>query len=568
MEYSGYSRIVTTGSPWFPGAAEIVGAAEEGKELEVEDPRARGTAPLSVSYQWQRCYLSCEPIAGAVEASYTATTADAAHVLRVRITASNEVGESWSWSEPTGFVASVKVAGKPEASLPPRVAGLPRVTEELHGSEGEWAGATPITTEVTWERCDGSGVECEEIPEATEPSYLVSVADEGYRLRIREAATNGSGTESLASPLSDPIQPEFNTVFSFEGAVDIEEVDDAVAEGELNWLGVTYGEEFASLFRIPPGTTDVVEELSNVLGEDASEFPIATIELSGDVPTESLGTVAELVKERQVVPSLHYADSAEPAARSLSRTFSPLPEFTNGVIAKAMLAGVEDTTEQGYVNGYPLLPDMDRAIYSFFGWEPTPGETLTQIYEAGSALAMEFDLKEINNNNTDLSIGGFTAECLPWERNNFWIGTHDSAAIVTDIPVAAGLYWDTAAEDPCTENDLTFGLYHPEYLEPEIYTTAVYFDGGDAVGDLPSSPFIWSVQILGEHCDTSPWCVNLPYIDVEGASSTLISESEYFGGHSPGPAHFPGCYWYANPRHPLAAFWNGVLGPSACIEIS
>jgi hypothetical protein len=567
-EYSGYSRIVTTGLPWFAGAAEVVGQAEEGQELEVEDPRARGTAPLDVSYEWQRCYLSCEPIPGADEASYTATAADAAHMLRVRLTASNEVGENWSWSAPTDFVASVKAAGKPEASLPPRTAGLPRVTEELLASAGEWAGATPITTEVAWERCDQSGTECEEIAEATEPTYVVSIADEGYRLRIRETAANGSGTESLVSPLSDPIQPESNTVFLFEGVADIEELDDAVTEGELDWLGVTYGEEFASLFRIPPGTTNVVEELSDVLDEDASELPVASIELSGDVPTEALGTLEGLVQERQVIPSLHYANPAEPAARSLSRIFSPLPHFAEGVIGKAMLAGFNDSSEQEYVNGYPLLPDMDRGIYSFFGWESTPGETLTQIYESGSALAMEFDLKEINNDNTDLSIGGFTVECLPWERNNFWIGTHDPVAIRSDIPVEAGLYWDTAAEDPCTENDLTFGLYHPEYLEPEIYTTAVYFDGGDAVGDLPSSPFIWSVQILGEHCDTSPWCVNLPYIDITGASSPLISESEYFGGRDPGPAHFPGCYWYANPRHPLAAFWNGVLGPSACVEIS
>jgi hypothetical protein len=52
----------------------------------------------------------------------------------------------------------------------------------------------------------------------------------------------------------------------------------------------------------------------------------------------------------------------------------------------------------------------------------------------------------------------------------------------------------------------------------------VYFDGGNADGDVDASPLSWQIEILGEHCDNSPWCVNIPLEDIDGVATPIITD--------------------------------------------
>lgn len=231
---------------------------------------------------------------------------------------------------------------------------------------------------------------------------------------------------------------------------------------------------------------------------------------------------------------------------------------------------MNDTDEHSSEPGpLSVVPGMERAIYSRFFWEGTPEETSAIEEAVSSDLAMEFDVKEHNNENftPEVEIGGVSGHpfCLPWEENNFWLGTREPLFIQSTIPAEAGLYWDTGASDPCSVKDLTFGLFHPDALEAEEdYVTLVYFDGvfdglfsNSAAGDAEASEITWGIQILGEECDFSAWCVNLPG-SIQGAEQSLIREQEPL---STGLALFPSCFEFRNPLYPVVPpHVHGVYG--------
>jgi hypothetical protein len=74
------------------GAPEVTGTAAQGQLLSASVGFWRSVAPLSFGYQWVRCDKgggACGNIAGATGAQYRLTAADAAHTLRVGVTARN-----------------------------------------------------------------------------------------------------------------------------------------------------------------------------------------------------------------------------------------------------------------------------------------------------------------------------------------------------------------------------------------------------------------------------------------------------------------------------------------------
>lgn len=554
--------------PWFGGSPTIDGQAKEGQALTVNLSTLRGTAPLTIDYKWQRCYLTCETISEAESGTYTAVTADVAKQLRVEVTVSNENGTVSAWSVPTASIASIQEEGKPVLSSPPRIGGLFRVTEDVAATTGEWMGETPIETDFEWQRCDSSGESCEEIEGATEEVYEATEADDGNRLRVKITATNESGSESTTSQISKVVHPENNTTFAFDPGVDLEEVEEAIDENELRWISVTYGGESTGIYRIPSGEPNVVSTLSALIGKSAAGFPVSTIELAGEVETSALGSLEGDVDKRETGASLRYSNP--PPKKP---PFPGLDVFTKGLFEEALLAG-EEHTEDTSVNGVPLLDGADRALYSHFRWHPTQKEMSEAIEESGKQLAMEFDLRQINGGNADLGIDlpglpPFQVHCFPWEENNFWLGTREPSLMVTNIPDDAGIYWDVGNEDPCSQKDLTYGIFNPEVLEDgKEYITIVYFDGGDADGDTDYSSMEWSVQLWETVCDFSPWCVNLG-IGIEGSSFPIIQYGQVFEfpePPSPREAVLPGCWRFWNPMYEVPL--GEKVGANYCYETS
>jgi hypothetical protein len=230
------TKAITKSAPWFSSEPSFTGTPEEGSELKIDLSKLHGSKPQDLTYTWERCYITCSPISGATTSTYTLATADTGTIIRARLTAANEEGKASSAVSPTKFVKSVKTKGAPAVSEPPLLGGLPSATDEIVSTEGVWAGAAPITTQVQWQRCDSKGESCEDIPEATEPSYGLTTEDVGTRLRTKVAATNGEGTTYELSNVTPEILPATNTVLIFSEPVPLEEVASAVAESKAKWL--------------------------------------------------------------------------------------------------------------------------------------------------------------------------------------------------------------------------------------------------------------------------------------------------------------------------------------------
>lgn len=111
----GSGRAAATTKPTPKTPPTISGPAEVGLTLKA----TRGTwtgNPTSFHFQWLRCDTTgaaCAAIPGATGKSYTPTTTDIGHTLRVRVTARNSSGSATTTSTATGVVPP---SGCPEGS--------------------------------------------------------------------------------------------------------------------------------------------------------------------------------------------------------------------------------------------------------------------------------------------------------------------------------------------------------------------------------------------------------------------------------------------------------------------
>jgi hypothetical protein len=81
-----------------------------GGSLLTASPGSWSGSPTGYLYRWRRCDLSganCLDIGGATGPTYTPTTADVGHTLRVDVTASNRWGSSMASSPPTGSLTTL-----------------------------------------------------------------------------------------------------------------------------------------------------------------------------------------------------------------------------------------------------------------------------------------------------------------------------------------------------------------------------------------------------------------------------------------------------------------------------
>jgi hypothetical protein len=153
--------------------------------------------PSSYSFQWQRCSAGgtgCTSIPGATAAKYKLKAADAHHVLRSAVTATNVNGPSPAVI--SHFTA--RVIGSPVATKPPHISGKTKVGKGLTASKGSWTGR-PKTYRFQWLRCNSRGASCRPIRHATKPRYRLASKDARHRLRVRITASNSAGKKSALS---------------------------------------------------------------------------------------------------------------------------------------------------------------------------------------------------------------------------------------------------------------------------------------------------------------------------------------------------------------------------------
>src|SRR5438105_404789 len=152
--------------------------------------------PTSYTYQWQRCSSSgsgCTNIASATAKTYKLVAADVDNTVRVLVTAANADGKSTANSHPSPVISD---SGAPRNTTRPVITGKAVVGESLEVSNGTWTGGATTFT-YQWQRCDGNGNGCIDVPGATSKSYGVRTADQGHTMRVLVSAANTAGKTTV-----------------------------------------------------------------------------------------------------------------------------------------------------------------------------------------------------------------------------------------------------------------------------------------------------------------------------------------------------------------------------------
>lgn len=176
----------------------ISGLTRDGETLTGSDGEWDGH-PLGFTYTWLSCDATavfCEYRLRGGPRTYQVTPIDIGRRIRFVVTAVNQstypVTVSSAPSAPIQALAPTNLS-------PPSVSGQARHGGELIADPGTWSGTPPIDHQYQWQRCDGSGTACVDIPGATAAVVDLGAADAGRRLRVVVTATSPHGTASAAS---------------------------------------------------------------------------------------------------------------------------------------------------------------------------------------------------------------------------------------------------------------------------------------------------------------------------------------------------------------------------------
>ncbi len=190
------SNPVTVQSPTEPrntSRPSISGNLTPGQVLTASPGAWDGTAPLSFSFQWQRCDANgqhCSRIQGATGQKYKVAAADAGHRMAVQVAAKNRYGTDKQLSSPTAVVQP----NAPINTSRPAIAGTPRQGSTLTTNLGTWSSPVALSFYYQWARCDASGNNCAPITGASHQTYALGGADVGHRLIVQVKAQNSRGS--------------------------------------------------------------------------------------------------------------------------------------------------------------------------------------------------------------------------------------------------------------------------------------------------------------------------------------------------------------------------------------
>ena len=194
---SGPTAVVVPPVPVNVSAPSISGTARQGETL-TESHDSWTNEPTSYEYAWLRCDEAgegCSPVSGAHASEYALVAADVGHTLRVSETAINAGGAS----EPKSSAATAVVAPAPPVNTaPPAIVGEAQNGLILTESQGSWTNE-PTSYEYQWLRCSSTATECTAIAGAVDPTYKLTVADVGHRLKVEEIAVSVNGRGAPAT---------------------------------------------------------------------------------------------------------------------------------------------------------------------------------------------------------------------------------------------------------------------------------------------------------------------------------------------------------------------------------
>jgi hypothetical protein len=203
-----FTAVASAAPPVNTAPPTITGTPTVGQTLTAENGTWSNN-PTSFAYQWRRCNgggNACVSVANGTQKTYTLVGADAGRTIRIQVTATNSDGSASAQSAQTAAVAPVGSSAAPKNTSLPTIGGTARVGQQLTGSEGSWSGS-PDAYAFQWQRCDADTVRCSNVLNASAKTYLVRLADLGYRVRLRVTARNEKGSATANSALTAIVGP-------------------------------------------------------------------------------------------------------------------------------------------------------------------------------------------------------------------------------------------------------------------------------------------------------------------------------------------------------------------------
>jgi hypothetical protein len=189
----------SSGPPVNTSPPTITGTAQQGQTLTANPGSWTGTQPINYAYQWRQCTstgTSCVDLTGAKGTTYVPGPTDVGHAMRVFVTASNTAGNASLRSQPTAAVQGPPAA--PTNTSLPTITGTAQQGQTLTANPGTWTGTTPITYTYLWQRCDSAGANCASAG-VTTPTYVLTAADLGRRMRVVVTGANGVSPNGTAT---------------------------------------------------------------------------------------------------------------------------------------------------------------------------------------------------------------------------------------------------------------------------------------------------------------------------------------------------------------------------------
>jgi hypothetical protein len=181
------------------------------------------SAPECVyTYQWQRCNAAgtgCTDIQGATGYNYTLVAADVGSRMRFvefifkrdcgahnTVTGTIECADITrnGASFPSPIIVAKPVTTAQNTALP-TIQGTAMEDEVLRATGGTWTAPGAVTKLIYWQRCNLGGEGCATINGATGPTYRLTSADVGFRIRVVETATNEGGTAQAVSATTSAV---------------------------------------------------------------------------------------------------------------------------------------------------------------------------------------------------------------------------------------------------------------------------------------------------------------------------------------------------------------------------
>jgi hypothetical protein len=190
--------------PVHTAAPAVTGIAAQLEQLTASPGLWTGVGSIAYSYQWYRCDADgahCSSVHGATKTTYRLVAKDVGETIGFTVHATDSSGTAAAYASLYGPIAPAHSALA--SSVPPAIAGSPRVGSSLTASAGSW-NPPPAAVTYAWRRCNANGRICTPVEGAT-AIYTVKESDMGHALVAVVTATTGSTTQAAFSTATLPV---------------------------------------------------------------------------------------------------------------------------------------------------------------------------------------------------------------------------------------------------------------------------------------------------------------------------------------------------------------------------